>query len=285
MRIVRTAPAKINLALPVGGQRPDGYHLLDTLVTFAPFGDEITVGEAEDMRLEVHGLYGETLKGDPDGNLVFRAARLLAEEAERRGRGPVGASIRLDKHLPIASGVGGGSADAAATLLALNDLWALDLAPQRLAELGLSLGADVPMCLAGVPARVRGIGEHVAQGPTMPDHGLLLVNPQVPVSTPAVFRGLTRRDHPPMPDLPDVWDGVDHLVDWLNGTRNDLQPPAEAIAAEVVEVMDILRQLPGSRFARMSGSGATCFAIFDTDSAAAAAGQLLKATRLEWWVG
>lgn len=285
MRVVRTAPAKINLALHVVGQRADGYHLLDTLVTFARFGDEITVAADDALRLEVHGLYGETLGGDPDGNLVFRAARLLAAEAERQGRGRVGASIRLDKHLPIASGVGGGSADAAATLLALNDLWALDLSPARLAELGLSLGADVPMCLAGVPARVTGIGEHVAPGPAMPEHGLLLVNPQVPVSTPAVFKGLTRRDHPPMPDLPEVWDGVDHLVDWLSETRNDLQPPAEAIAAEVADVMAVLADLQGCRFARMSGSGATCFGLFATDDAATDAGKALAAVQPAWWIG
>lgn len=284
MRVVRTAPAKINLALHVVGQRADGYHLLDTLVTFARFGDEITVVADDVLRLEVHGLFGETLRGDPDGNLVFRAARLLAEEAGRQGRGRVGASIRLDKHLPIASGVGGGSADAAATLLALNDLWALDLPLTRLAELGLSLGADLPMCLAGVPARVTGIGEHVAPGPAMPDHGLLLVNPGVPVSTPAVFRGLIRRDHPPMPELPATWDGVDHLVDWLDRTRNDLQPPAEAIANEVADVMAVLADLPGCRFARMSGSGATCFAIFESDSAAAEAGHVVTLARPAWWV-
>lgn len=285
MRVVRTAPAKINLALHVVGQRADGYHLLDTLVTFARFGDEITVGTDDALRLEVHGLYGEMLKGDPDGNLVLRAARLLADEAERQGRGRVGASIRLDKHLPIASGVGGGSADAAATLLALNDLWSLDLSPARLAELGLSLGADVPMCLAGVPARVTGIGEHIAPGPAMPEHGLLLVNPQVPLSTPAVFKALTRRDHPAMPDLPDTWDGVDHLVDWLSGTRNDLQPPAEAIATEVSDVMAVLADLPGCRLARMSGSGATCFALFESDEAAAEAGKAVIVARPAWWVG
>lgn len=284
MPIVRTAPAKINLALHVVGQRADGYHLLDTLVSFARFGDEITVAPDDQVRLEVHGLYGETLRGDPDENLVFRAARLLAEEAERQGRGPLGAHIRLDKHLPIASGVGGGSADAAATLLALNDLWALDLPLSRLAELGLRLGADVPMCLAGIPARVTGIGEHVAPGPVLPDHGLLLVNPGVPVSTPAVFRGLTRRDHPPMPDLPDRWNSLDHLVDWLNDTRNDLQPPAEAIASEVADVMRVLRDVPGCRFARMSGSGATCFALFMTDEAAAEAARIVAAERPAWWV-
>jgi 4-diphosphocytidyl-2-C-methyl-D-erythritol kinase len=284
MRIVRTARAKINLALHVVGQRADGYHLLDTLVTFAPFGDEIAAEADDRLSLEVHGPFGETLKADPDGNLVLRAASLLADEAMRRGAGPVGARIRLDKHLPIASGVGGGSADAAATLLALNDLWNLDIAQSRLAEIGLMLGADVPMCLAGVPARVTGIGEHVAPGPGMPEHGLVLVNPRVPIATPAVFRSLKKRDHAPMPDLPDAWDDVDHLVDWLKTTRNDLQPPAETIAPAVGEVMAVMTALPGCRLARMSGSGATCFGIFDDRAAAIEAQTTLRRERANWWI-
>jgi 4-diphosphocytidyl-2-C-methyl-D-erythritol kinase len=285
MRITRSAPAKINLALHVVGQRADGYHLLDTLVAFAAIGDTIEAEIDERLALTVAGPFAHALGGDGTDNLVLRAAYLMADEAVRRGRARPGARLTLTKHLPVASGVGGGSADAAATLIALNDLWQLELDAAYLAAIGLALGADVPMCLNGAPSRVTGIGECVAPAPILPDHGLLLVNPRVPVSTPQVFRGLTRRDHPPLPDLPEVWSDVDHFVDWLTPTRNDLQHPAQAIAPDIAVTLALMRDLPGCRLARMSGSGATCFAIFGDDAAAGMAADVVREMRPTWWVG
>lgn len=282
--IVRSAPAKINLALHVVGQRSDGYHLLDTLVTFADIGDTITVEPDDTLTLSISGPFAAQLDGDADANLVMRAARLLADVAQSSGRSCPGAHIGLEKALPIASGVGGGSADAAATLHALNDLWQLGLDVAALSQIGLPLGADIPMCLAAEPARVTGIGEHVAPGPRLPDHALLLINPRVPVATPHVFRGLTRRDHPPMPELPEAWRDLDHLVDWLQPTRNDLQPAAETIAPVITDVLALMRDLPGCQFARMSGSGATCFGIF-ADGGAIEAANIVREIRPEWWVG
>jgi 4-diphosphocytidyl-2-C-methyl-D-erythritol kinase len=285
MRITRSAPAKVNLALHVVGQRADGYHLLDTLVMFAATGDIIEVELADGLTLAVSGPFGDALDCRPADNLVMRAAMLLADAAEGLGNPRPGARITLTKRLPIASGLGGGSADAATTLLALNELWQLNLDRDRLAEIGLQLGADVPMCLRGAPSRVSGIGEVVVPGPDLPDLGLLLVNPGAAVATPHVFRELTRRNHPPMPDLPAAWDDVDHLVDWLTPTRNDLASAAEAIAPDIGLALAFLRALPGCRLARMSGSGATCFGIFEDAAQAAAAAAIVRAAQPHWWVG
>lgn len=289
MPITRLAPAKVNLALHVVGQRADGYHLLDTLVTFADAADLITAEPDDRLRLAIEGPFAgalaDPLEASADTNLVMRAARAMAAEAERLGIQQPGARLTLTKHLPIAAGIGGGSADAAATLHALNDLWTLGLDQRQLAAIGLALGADVPMCLAGLPARVTGIGEEVTPGPALPDHALVLVNPRIPVATPDVFRGLTRRDHPPLPDLPATWDGVDHLVGWLKDTRNDLQPPAEALAPAIRDAMALLAEVPGCHLARMSGSGATCFAIFGDQAAAIEARAALRLKRANWWVG
>jgi len=282
-RLTRHAPAKVNLALHVVGRRPDGYHLIDTLVAFAAIGDLIAVEPAETLTLDVDGPFAAALDGDPANNLVLRAARLLAAEAVAAGRHHSGARIRLTKALPVASGIGGGSSDAAATLLALNDLWDLRFDDARLAALGLRLGADVPMCLAGRPARVTGIGEQVTLCPRLPDHALMLVNPGVAVATPQIFRGLTKRDNPPLPDLPSKWADLDHLIDWLAPTRNDLQATAEALAPAIGETLDVLRALPGCRLARMSGSGATCFGIFADGAAANAAAATVRGMRPAWW--
>jgi 4-diphosphocytidyl-2-C-methyl-D-erythritol kinase len=283
--IRRPAPAKINLALHVIGQRPDGYHLLDTLVAFAETGDLIEADVDDALTLTVAGPFAGALDTGFADNLVMHAATLLADEAVARGRPRPGARLRLTKTLPVASGVGGGSADAAATLIALNDLWQLGLDDARLATIGLQLGADVPMCLHGGPSRVTGIGEHVAPGPRLPDLAFLLIHPGVPVATPHVFRGLTKRDHAPMPDLPSAWTDIDHLIDWLEPTRNDLARSAEAIAPDIGIALELLRDLPGCRFARMSGSGATCFGIFADVKVVDAARRIARAARPDWWVG
>ncbi|NLH83549.1 MAG: 4-(cytidine 5'-diphospho)-2-C-methyl-D-erythritol kinase [Phyllobacteriaceae bacterium] len=264
------APAKINLALHVTGRRADGYHLLDTLVVHGGAADEVVVRTAgpgdpspeTPATLALDGPFAAGLAAEPD-NLVLRAARLVAAEARRLDRPTPAVALTLVKHLPIASGVGGGSSDAAATLRLLDRLWGLDLGRARLAELALPLGADVPMCVWGEPLRARGVGEVIEILPALPPFRLVLANPGVPVSTPAVFRALTRRDNSPLPEMPDRFADLDALVGWLGSTRNDLQDAAIAVAPAIADTLAEMRARPGCRFARMSGSGATCFGIFD----------------------
>lgn len=264
------APAKINLALHVVGRRADGYHLLDSLVVHGGAADRVsarlldTVETPENgprLSLAITGPFAAGLAADPD-NLVLRAARRLADEAGRIGRTVPGVALTLDKHLPIASGIGGGSSDAAATLRLLDRLWRLDLGGERLAALALSLGADVPMCVDGRPARIGGIGEAITPIENFPPLSLVLVNPGVAVATPTVFRALASRDNPPLPDLPARFRDAADVAAWLGATRNDLEPAAIAVAPEIAEVLARLRAQPGCLLARMSGSGATCFGVF-----------------------
>jgi 4-diphosphocytidyl-2-C-methyl-D-erythritol kinase len=278
--IERLAPAKVNLALHVTGRRADGYHLLDSLIAFPGLGDTLTATAADDYALTIDGLFGEGLGAGPD-NLVTRAATALATATGR----PLAATLHLSKDLPIASGIGGGSADAAAALIALNDLWGTGLDRAALAALAHPLGADVPMCVHGVPLRARGIGDEIDRAPAWPDGAaIVLANPGVPVATPDVFRALTVRDSPPLPPLPDAWEDMAHLVDWLSGTRNDLSAPAIRVAPVIAETLEALRRTPGCRLARMSGSGATCFALYDDEERAARAASLLSGHPTAAWV-
>lgn len=265
------APAKINLTLHVTGQREDGYHLLDSLVVFADVGDSVRAEPADALSLTLEGPEAGNLQAEPD-NLVLRAARLLAPER--------GAALTLTKRLPIASGIGGGSADAAATLRALADLWALPL-PKPQDTLGL--GADVPVCMSSAPRRMSGIGEVLEQTPTLPDLDIVLVNPRVPVSTPQIFRSLQSKTNPPMPkELPE-WSSRDGFIIWLQQQRNDLTGPAIQQQPVIAEVLDAL-QGAGALFASMSGSGATCFGLFTrNDSAAEMAKAALQANHPDWW--
>lgn len=269
--IPRFAPAKINLALHVTGQREDGYHLLDSLVAFAAHGDGIAVSPAEADTFTVSGAHASELPLD-GGNLVLKARDALRTIA---GPSTSPVAIHLDKALPVASGVGGGSSDAAATLLALRDIWSLAINDAELARLGLTLGADLPMCLAARSARIRGIGETV-EPVMLPPLAAVLANPGVAVSTPAVFAHLTTRENAPLPDLPE---GTDRAIwlDWLRTTRNDLQPPAMTLAPEIGATLDAL-DAAGAEFTRMSGSGATCFGLFvDAAQANDAAARLTRA--------
>lgn len=265
------APAKINLALHVTGRRPDGYHLLDSLVVFADAGDRLRVTPSEDLSLAVTGPRAAGVPVD-GSNLVLRAAALMGT-----GRG---AAIALDKHLPAAAGIGGGSSDAAAAVRALSVLWRLALpAPESLA----ALGADVPVCLAAAPARMGGIGERLAPVPEVPPVWLVLANPGLAVSTPAVFARLDRHDNPALPDLPGWRDAVE-LAGWLATTRNDLEAPARALVPEIGGVLGALAVQPGCLMARMSGSGATCFGLFADPAAAAGARRALKTQHRDWWI-
>ena len=264
------APAKINLALHVTGQRPDGYHLLDSLVVFADIGDSLTVRVADEPALTVDGPMAAGVPRD-GRNLVMRAADLMG----------VTASIHLEKHLPNAAGLGGGSSDAAAALRALHDLTGQPL-PDITALTGL--GADVPVCVQPNTARMRGVGEEVTPVPGLPALHAVLINPGLPVMTQLVFANLSKRDNPPMPDaLPDFASEAQFIA-WLSEMRNDLQGPAMAAHPLIAQVFDKLKVTPGCLLARMSGSGATCFGLYgDAETAASAAGRLRQANA-GWWV-
>lgn len=276
--IAQLAPAKINLALHVTGRRADGYHLLESLVVFTRFGDRLHISRAARDSLTIDGPFAAELHAGQD-NLVARAREAL-RAAARHAAEPV--AIRLEKNLPVASGIGGGSSDAAAALRSLNGLWHCGLDNKALAELGAILGADLPMCLAAQPLIARGIGELLEPVTTLPPIAMVLANPGVAVATPAVFSALASRDNPPLPPLPGRLD-FRTLVGWLDTTRNDLEAPARLIAPAIAETLDALRAC-GAAVARMSGSGATCFGLFATQAAAENAAALLRRTRPDWFV-
>ncbi|WP_375571112.1 4-(cytidine 5'-diphospho)-2-C-methyl-D-erythritol kinase [Ahrensia marina] len=265
------ARAKLNLALHVTGQRADGYHLLDSLVAFADVGDEITTGPGEDDRLTVDGPFAE---GAPPlaANTLGHALALVRGWGEATA--PVG--IHLTKNLPIASGIGGGSADAAGLITLLTK--GRVLSGQEMADC-LALGADVPMCLAATPAIIGGIGED-NRPVSLPSAHVVLANPGIGVSTPAVFKALDQKTNPPMPDWPEPQSFGD-LISYLRSTRNDLMAPAINIAPAVEACLDALA---GAPFARMSGSGATCFALFDTTYDAERLATRVQAAHPDWWV-
>lgn len=261
------APAKINLTLHVTGQRADGYHLLDSFVVFAEVGDWVSVTPGP-LRLAITGPQAVALPVSGD-NLVLRAAQAMG----------VNACIELEKHLPIASGIGGGSADAAACLRALAELTGADL-PDAAAV--LALGADVPVCLAGHPVRMQGVGEVLSPVPALPQMFAVLVNPGVGVATPAVFKALPRKDNPAMSAVP-ACHGLEEFAAWLADQRNDLERPAQALAPVIGNVKAALSAQAGCFLARMSGSGATCFGLFATADAAQAARITIAQQHPEWW--
>ncbi|MFN3576671.1 MAG: 4-(cytidine 5'-diphospho)-2-C-methyl-D-erythritol kinase [Tabrizicola sp.] len=270
--VSEAAPAKLNLCLHVTGRRGDGYHLLDSLVVFADIADRVFVSPARGLSLVVAGPEGAGLKADSD-NLVLRAARSM---------GVTDAALVLDKRLPIASGVGGGSADAAAALRALARLTGRPL--PAMSDV-LRLGADVPVCLACRPSRMSGIGERVAPLPPLPALGCVLVNPRLPVPTPQVFAALDRRDNPGLPDLPAAaLASASAFAGWLAAhSRNDLVAPALTVAPVLADVQAALEATPGCLLARMSGSGGTHFGLFDSPEAAAAAAAALREAHPFWW--
>ncbi len=276
--VTRTAAAKVNLDLLVTGRRADGYHELDSLTVFAGIADRVTAGPGDGLRLVVEGPYAAQVPASGD-NLVVQAAEELAWAARRRPD----ATLRLVKRLPVAAGLGGGSADAAATLSALDALWGLQFPPERLRDVGLAVGADVPVCLYGRPARMRGLGERLDPVRGLPDLPLLLVNPGVQVATAEVFRALRLPDEPlerePFPAHPSVL----QLAAWLATSRNDLEPPAIELAPAIATALELLRGLPGCHLARMSGSGATCWGLFTTEPALRAAEARLAAMQPAWW--
>jgi 4-diphosphocytidyl-2-C-methyl-D-erythritol kinase len=269
------AAAKLNLYLHVVGRRADGYHRLDSLIAFASVHDTIEALPASTLSLELEGTGAEALRAEPD-NLVLRAARRLAEIAGVAPR----AALRLTKRLPIASGIGGGSADAAATLKALVRLWQLEPDDATMRTLALELGADVPMCLLGRAAFAGGVGEELAPVGALPEAGLVLVNPGIALATADVFKA---RNGPfsTSARFGGAPRSVTELAVLLAQRQNDLAAPAIAICPEIGRVLAALEAAPGARLARMSGSGATCFALFDDEDAAQRAAAGLK--HPGWW--
>jgi 4-diphosphocytidyl-2-C-methyl-D-erythritol kinase len=264
------APAKVNLFLRVIGRRADGYHLLDSLAVFPAVGDVLTAEPAPGLKLALEGPFAAALAHDPD-NLVLRAVRAL--------RPGLGAALRLTKNLPVASGIGGGSADAAAALRLCVRLWDV---PGMLEDVALGLGADVPVCQKRRPARMGGIGELLGAAPALPSGlGMVLVNPGVAVATPAVFRARTGAFSAPAV-LPGGWADAAAMAADLAKLGNDLEAPAIGLAPVIGEALAAVAAMPGCLLARMSGSGATCFGLFATAEEAAAAASGL--TRPGWWV-
>jgi 4-diphosphocytidyl-2-C-methyl-D-erythritol kinase len=272
------ARAKVNLTLEILGRREDGYHLLESLVVFAETGDRLCFEPAEILTLDLRGPFAASLPRAEE-NLVLRAARGLSELAG----GGRGASILLEKYLPAAGGIGGGSADAAATLSGLCELWDFRPDPKALYELALSLGADLPVCLNGKPCLMTGIGEELEAAPALPEFSLLLANPGVALSTPEVFaarRGAFAKAEP----WPEEITSLEELIAALERRGNGLEAAAFSLAPEVAAAHEALAALPGCLLARMSGSGATCFGLFAELEEARAAGEILKENHPGWWV-
>ncbi len=266
------APAKVNLFLHVTGRRDDGYHLLDSLAVFPAVGDRLSVVPAVGLGLDIGGGFGEGLAAEAD-NLVLRAARLLAAAAGLNARG----RLQLEKNLPVASGIGGGSADAAAALRLLARFWGV---AADLPALAAGLGADVPVCLARTARRMGGVGGVLSNAPALPAFGIMLVNPLLPVATAAVFKARQGAFSAPA-HLPAAWTDVSAMVRDLSVLSNDLEAPALAVQPVIGRVLAALRAVPEVLLARMSGSGATCFALLETPAAAQAAA--LALARPGWW--
>jgi 4-diphosphocytidyl-2-C-methyl-D-erythritol kinase len=272
------APAKVNLYLHLIGRRADGYHLVDSLVAFADIGDRVSARKAASLSLEVGGPEAPSLGGLGEDNLVLRAARALADHVGIAD----GATLGLEKNLPVASGVGGGSSDAAATLRALCELWRVSIDEEELRDLGARLGADVPACLHGGAAWIGGVGERVMPIPLLPPAGIVLANPRIPLPTAEVFAA-RRGPFGNSAGFTSVPGDAAALARALQLRRNDLTEAAIGCVPEIAAVLAGLARLPGALIARMSGSGATCFALFADRAAAEQARSGLAGAEPGWW--
>lgn len=272
------APAKLNLFLHVTGKRADGYHSLQSLMVFVDVGDELELSEHDRLEFDVKGPFAAAL-GNPQDNLVYKAAALLAAHYKIPLRG----KIILTKNLPVASGLGGGSSDAAATLQGLAKLWDLPEESGPLLQLARRLGADVPACLYKRPVWVEGAGETITVRPDMPDLHFVLVNPKIPTPTPEVFKKFRRLFSPPI-----LFSGqrqtADELIAELKTLRNDLTDAALAVTPVIGKVLAALAATTGCLLRRLAGSGATCFGIYDSMESARAAAHTLKTRYPRWWI-
>ena len=280
--VVRAAPAKLNLTLRVVGERADGYHELDSIVAFTALGDVVRAEAADRLTLVIDGPFASALANAAPAadNLVLRAATALATATGTAH----GARLILTKNLPIASGIGGGSADAAAALLALGALWGTALDRSALHALALALGADVPVCLDGMACRMQGIGERLTPLAALPAAPVVLVNPGVPLATAAVFRARTAPFSPVLDAALAMPADAAGLAALVRHGGNDLEAPAGALLPAIGGVLEALGARPGCLAAAMSGSGATCFGVFDRDETAALAAGYLRAAQPAWWV-
>ena len=272
--VTERAPAKINLFLHVGAKRADGFHPVQSLAVFTDLGDCLAMETAFDLSLTIDGPFAKGLDGESD-NLVLRAARALDSQ---------GAKLALTKNLPVASGIGGGSADAAAALRGLRQLWSVAKDDVTLRDVAAGLGSDIPACLLSRPCFMEGRGEILRAAESMPRVPMLLVNPGVPVPTKDVFAALKDRSGVEMALPHGRFGDTADLLRFLETTRNDLEEPARRIQPVIGDVLRAMAALPGALLARMSGSGATCFGIFADDDCAARAAVILKNAHPDWWI-
>ncbi len=274
------ARAKVNLALHITGQRADGYHLLHSLVAFPDIGDRLSLEPAEGLTLAVNGPFSANLGSATDDNLVLKAAIAFAEAA---GIAVPAVKLTLTKNLPVASGIGGGSTDAATTLRLLERHTGVTLSNEQIHALALSLGTDVPVCLNQSVQVMSGIGDCLEKGPALPPAGIVLINPNVAVSTPEIFKKLRERDNPPLPEAGAEFSDLSALTGYLRSCRNDMEPAAIELCPEISEVLAALKADPFIRFARMSGSGATCFGLCEAGAEINVA-RSLQSENPGWWI-
>ena len=299
-RYFKIAGAKINLALHITCQREDGFHELDSLVCFGNFGDKIIVTSnnctTRQVSLKIKGEFAHVLNGSnehkAEENLIIMAAHALARQLQSQGFSCPGVDIILEKNLPVASGLGGGSGDAASALLLLRDFWRAPDA--NLVPIARKLGADVPMCLDDRPKRIRGIGHHMTLLSLNLPLVLLLINPNIELPTHMVFAALENKVHPAIasdiddllqtpPDTPNKSKSIHEIADCLSKLRNDLQIPATLLVPKIGQIISQLQNQPHCLLARMSGSGSTCFGIFDNQEHANDAMRQIKAHHGDWW--
>ncbi len=272
------APAKINLFLHITGKRDDGYHLLQSLIVFVDVGDTLTFAPHDGLFIDVEGDFATELQS-PQDNLIYKAARILATEYHM----PLHARITLEKNLPIASGIGGGSSDAAMTLTGLAKLWGLPEEQDRLLRLARQLGADVPACLIRKPVWAEGTGEKMTRLPEMPKMHFVLANPRVPTRTPEVFHRFDARFSPPIQFIGRRKTMHEWIAD-LKLYRNDLTDTAITVSPVISTVLQALKETPNCHFSRLSGSGATCYGVYDNHESALAAVNKLRTAFPRWWI-
>ncbi|MFT6581371.1 MAG: 4-diphosphocytidyl-2-C-methyl-D-erythritol kinase [Alphaproteobacteria bacterium] len=274
--LIVSAPAKINLYLTITGRRADGLHLIDSLVAFTTLGDALAITPGEPLNVTSTGAFAANMPL-PYNNLVYLAAQRLADEAGVSAR----ADIAITKNLPIAAGIGGGSSDAAATLRTLADVWGISPSDADLNKIGLSLGSDLPVCILGETSYAGGIGEELTPGPKLPNAGILLVNPGVALVTSSVY-GARKGGFSPVNRFKNAPENAADLAAMLEDRENDLTSPAIRLCPVIRDVLSVLNKTPGCHIGRMTGSGATCFGIFDDLAAATAAKE--SVARDGWWV-
>lgn len=272
-----SAPAKVNLYLHVTGKREDGYHLLESMMCFADICDEVTVTPSDKITITADGEFASLVPTD-SSNIAYKAAEKLQPFCGNKG-----ADIHITKNLPVGAGIGGGSADAAAVLHLLNEIWEVKLSDNRLAEIGLSLGADVPICLNRKAALVSGIGENICNIATMPEIYIVLVNPKQHVATPQIFKmGFEKFTNYGVND--NFPKEASSVLEYLARQHNDLMPNAVKILPVIGDILAIIKNTSGCVFSRMSGSGATCFGIFENRHDSQNASDLIKKLHPNWWV-